>query len=704
MAAPSRQESYETPMTTIKKIDLASENGQEWRFRAGDAEWRPIRVPAGGWKTQGYDGAVGVYRTKLEIPAEAAGRAVRIAFEAVNFGARVFVGRDSERLDLVAEHVGGWMPFTADLTGRVAPGDQCILEVEVKGKEAFKRDGKYLVAEAAPWQPRMADGILRGIALEIAPIVFVDDIFVKTSVFDDQIRAEAVVENHSDRTVSVTLKPSLQSESGADAEYPEFAAVTATLEPGERRPVDLGCAQWGLGPESYWWPNVPYAPGYRAVLHRLNVELSVAESVMHRAEARFGFRQFEAVGNAYHLNGIHCNLRGDNQQEANFGTDAYGVFPGFGRPTDSNAGWPQAVDNLLRVNHNVLRIHQVPCTPYMLDVADELGLMIVDETPVRGSEGVEDFVAGRENMIRAARELALRDRRHPCIVVWSAANEIWNQRGLALALKAAMLAVDDTRPIIIDGVADLSPDLINMEHYVGGLGVLPEHGGTKRSDRPYGETEAVWPCDNSWRGFAWMSTATRIRRLKGNADIRNYVLNNAWSNYIPGQSDQLQDLEKKIKDIRWDVAEQGMEIMPALADTWNHPLIRLMQQSFHPYATFDLDFDEANKASDGDGRWPSVVPTLTALATVERRIAVFNDTFAEANLTVCWELRRGDPDGDLCESGRFTLRIPAGEHRVRNVALRVPSEPGLVALVLRTRNGGAVVFEERGIRFEVAKS
>ena len=99
---------------------------------------------------------------------------------------------------------------------------------------------------------------------------------------------------------------------------------------------------------------------------------------------------------------------------------------GSARRSADNPGWPQAVDNLLRLNFNVMRIHQIPATPYMLDVCDEAGLMLVDETPLRGSEGREDFEAGKTNMLNMVRELALRDRNHPAVVIWSAANE-WKE-------------------------------------------------------------------------------------------------------------------------------------------------------------------------------------------------------------------------------------------------------------------------------------
>jgi len=72
---------------------------------------------------------------------------VRYSFQQGYFGpgARVLLGISEDDLVLIAEHIGGWMPFSADFTGHVEPGGEYLLLVKVQGKEAFKRDGKYLV-------------------------------------------------------------------------------------------------------------------------------------------------------------------------------------------------------------------------------------------------------------------------------------------------------------------------------------------------------------------------------------------------------------------------------------------------------------------------------------------------------------------------------------------------------------------------------
>lgn len=678
---------------------MSSAPGVKWEFRPEGGSWGAINVPEGGWRKQGHKCDAGTYRTTFTLPDSVEGKVVRVAFAAVNFGAEVYAGRDESSLVKVASHLNGWMPFAADITQFAQPGAEILLVVEVNGRNKYKLDGKFIVPEAAAWFEDLADGIIRGIELEILPKVFIDDVFIRTSVADGTIDVEAVVVNTTDAPAEVTLKSGLSSWNGDALSYPGIPQLIVNLRPGERRPIRLGRVDWRLGRETYWWPNVPYQEGYQAKLHILDLTAEVAGSVVHTASQRFGFKEFTTQGCAYYLNGIHCNLRGDNQQEANFGTDAYGTFPGFGEPADDNAGWPKAVDNLLRVNFNVMRIHQVPPTPYMLDVCDELGLMIVAESPIRGSEGLEDFVAGRENMINMDREMVIRDRNHPCIVIWSAGNETWGERGLMLACSAAIMAEDDTRPIIADGVPDMGWPIINMDHYVGGLGILPESGGVIRSDRPYGETESVWPEDNTWQGFAWSATATRIRRLKGNADIRNYVFNNSWSNYVPGQSPELQLLEKEIKDIKWVTDIWG--ILPPLDDPWNHPNIKLMQTSFNPVPVWDIRFDEENKRSNEKGEWPVVKPHLGAGKQERRQLAIFNDEFSGEEIKVSWEIRLGSKTGTVHESGEFFIAVPLGGNKKRDITFTVPDKPGDIYLILRSEKDGKERFFDDGMCFEV---
>ena len=673
--------------------NLASAFGMSWEFKPEGGDWKPIQVPAGGWRAQGYHCDAGTYRTWMVIPAEAQGRLVRVKFAAVNFGAEVYAGTNDPSLRKIASHVNGWTPFAADLTPRFAPGQRVLLVVEVKGRKKFMFNGKYTVPEGATWYDGLAEGILRDVTLEMIPLVHVADVAVETSVHPDVLHPKVTVVNSSDHTVSLKVTASLSSWNQTPFKYPAIPGTTLEIPAGNSQVVDLGKIPWPLGTKSYWWPNVPYTTNYAAQLHLLAVSVESDGKVMHRFEQRFGFRQFQVQSNHYALNGIRCNLRGDNQQEANFGTDAYGVKPGFGPPSSVNPGWPTAVGNILRLNFNVMRIHQIPATPYMLDVCDERGLMLVEESPLRGSEGGEDFVHGRENMLRMDRELVLRDREHPAVVIWSAANE-WSEP-IPDAVKT-ILEADATRPIIADGVGDMGTPYINMEHYVTGMPALPKTGGHPRADRPFGETEAVWPADNTWQGFAWMATGTRLRRLHQNADIRNYVLNNAWPNYVPGEGPDTEILERKVKQMGPD-----LEMHEALSDVWNHPLIRLMQKCYDPLTAADIEFDRLNARSNAKGEWPMVKPRIPAGSRVVRKVAVFNDEFAGEDLVFRWEVRHAGDAGAPIGRGEDELHIPLGGFVTHEVAFDTPKTPGEVNFRFSVFKNGRERFTEAQTTFTV---
>ncbi len=703
--------------------DLSSAAGQLWTIRPeGTDGWQSIKVPAGGWRTQGFTCDAADYRTEIKVPSDARDQLVQLHFEAVNFGCDVYAGTPGSVLHLAGSHVNGWMPFDVSLTGIAVPDKPLQIEVRVRGRRKFMHEGKFTVPEGASWDDKVEDGILRGITLRVRPQLHLETAYVQTTpassvnakTASDTVRSVVTLVNAGASPRHVTVTAGYRAWGTHKGVYPGVSRFQVSIAPGETRILDTGVVRWPGGPASYWWPNVPYRAGYTAKLHELVVRVQEGNSVIDTRTQRFGFRDFavskrvkhpellagpEAVllGAHYELNGVRCNLRGDNQQEANFGTDAYGVKPGFGRPTANNPGWPAAVDNLLRLNFNVMRIHQIPATPYMLDVCDEKGLMIVDESPLRGSEGMEDFEAGKEAMIEMDRELVLRDRNHPSIVIWSAANEWTTPIPFVVPV---IMATDSTRPIIADGVGDFDPRFINMEHYVNGIGGLPTRGASKRADRPYGETEAIWSADNTLQGFAWMATSVRLRRLLGNADLRNYVLNNAWSNYVPGETADTEILEKAVKGMDGD-----KQIRPAIRDPWTNPIIRLMQRCYAPVALCDVQFDKINARSNANGDWPTTVPAVIAGTEVRREIALLNDTFRESKLTLEYEItvQKGALPVKIA-TGKIDKTVDAGTYATVDVTFAAPAEPCELSARYVLKQDGIEVFREEAIRYRVSPS
>ncbi|MEK8103904.1 glycoside hydrolase family 2 TIM barrel-domain containing protein [Micromonospora sp. M12] len=320
-------------------------------------------------------------------------------------------------------------------------------------------DGKYLVPVAADWSEAIPQGIYRSASLRVYPAVYVSDAFVRTSVANRTLSYDVSVTNSSTASRTVTLSGSITSDGAGSFSYPQLPQRTVTVAARSTAKVTVGPVAWDLGATSYWWPNVPYRSGYRAQLHRLAIHATVDDGRTSDATYRFGFRESTQNGEYYYLNGVRVNFRGDSLQGAdydrvNYGGkgDAYDTLPGFLPPSSGNGGWPAAVNNYQRLNYNVVRMHMEPASPYMLDVADEMGLMVIDETAIRS--GSQDFVSGRDNMVAHARALTQRDRNHPAIIRWSQINEPSfnnnDSQQFQQDLYAAINGNDGTRPISID--------------------------------------------------------------------------------------------------------------------------------------------------------------------------------------------------------------------------------------------------------------
>ena len=393
---------------------------------------------------------------------------------------------------------------------------------------------------------------------------------------------------------------------------------------------------------------------------------------------------------------MRINFRGDSLQGANYDNidnhgvgDAYDTLPGFLAPTRSNPGWPQAVRNFQRLNYNTVRIHQLPASPYMLDVADELGLMIQDETAIRGSNDRENFEAGRgrENMVDHLADLVLRDRNHASVLRWSQANEpemdIFDLIGVVGAnpgagpefdelLYQTVKALDPTRPISTDGDSKDLPqhdDYTVFCHYKSDQGQFAVGQYTENvcdvPGKPNGQGEFLWNVDHTPQGFTWFATSGLRMREKGAEDTRPYTLLNAWSSVIPGvERTDFSSIERGYPN--GPLPLYGEDNLP---DPWKNEQIQLLQKAFNPVAAVDTGFWDQNKLSDETGQWP-LAPTTVAPGPVTRTLTVFNDTLAGERVNLTWKLHSGTPDGRVLTRG--TVRADHPPRNLRAGARRLP--------------------------------
>jgi beta-galactosidase len=102
------------------------------------------------------------------------------------------------------------------------------------------------------------------------------------------------------------------------------------------------------------------------------------------------------------------------------------------------------IARLKEMGSNAYRTSHNPPTPELLEACDRLGMLVMDENRLLGSDAA--------NIDRLER-LIKRDRNHPSVVIWSIANEEFGTQGtpagkrVATTMQAVIRRIDPTRPI-----------------------------------------------------------------------------------------------------------------------------------------------------------------------------------------------------------------------------------------------------------------
>jgi beta-galactosidase len=124
----------------------------------------------GDWDVSSWQ-QVWIYRKHPAGPANA-GTRVFVDFQGVMTSASVFLGGTQ-----IAQHQGGYLPFSVELTQQLVAGDN-VLAVVVDGRWLdVPPDGASAGAPAVDYlQP---GGIYRDVALRIVPAIHISDVFAK---------------------------------------------------------------------------------------------------------------------------------------------------------------------------------------------------------------------------------------------------------------------------------------------------------------------------------------------------------------------------------------------------------------------------------------------------------------------------------------------------------------------------------------------
>lgn len=359
-----------------------------------------------------------IYRRHFTLPPDLRGMRVFLHFDGVMTGTTPIINGHA-----LPQHLGGYLPSRYELTGHLVDGENVLAVIVDARWSNVPPDGAAVGAKRVDYlEP---GGIHRSARLEIVPPVYVSDVFAKpVKVLDASRRIDvactldALVVPDKPATIRVELRDGERVIARAE-ENVRFDAA------GERQ---IALTLSHLGNLTLWDVDHPQ-------LYHVVTTLLLDGQPVHDHRARTGLREARFELDGFFLNGRRLQLFGLNRHE---------LFPYVGYAMPARVMRRDAEILRRDFNCNIVRCSHYPQTAAFLDACDELGLMVWDEVPGWGYIGDD---AWKKLLLRDVRDMVIRDRHHPAIIIWGdRVNESPNEVELYRQSKAIVRSLDDSRP------------------------------------------------------------------------------------------------------------------------------------------------------------------------------------------------------------------------------------------------------------------
>jgi Glycosyl hydrolases family 2, sugar binding domain/Glycosyl hydrolases family 2, TIM barrel domain/Glycosyl hydrolases family 2 len=359
---------------------------------------------------------IGWMKKDFLLPDNWKGKQVKLHFGAIAGFAKVFVNDH-----LVGENLDIFFPTDFDITPYLKQGSNEIL-VGVAKASLTDDQGKYgrrNYVAGSFWGQHIA-GIWQDVSLIALPQVSISDVFINPDVENNSLNFSVTITNHTKNKQTVYLNTAIKQWFKPQTSDVNLAPIDDGylkdevlkiadnkkyhVKPGES--ITISFSEKVDNRLKYWTPESPTLYGSVVELKGGNNKISDTKYT------RFGWRQFSVSGTQLLLNGNPIVLKGDSWH-----------FMGVPQMTRRYAwGWFKM---LKEANANAVRLHAQPYPSFYLDMADEMGICVLDETAIWSSDGGPkmDSDAYWEYCKNHVKSLVMRDRNHPSIFGWSVCNE-----------------------------------------------------------------------------------------------------------------------------------------------------------------------------------------------------------------------------------------------------------------------------------------
>lgn len=413
-----------------------------------DNKWKKIHVP-GNWETEGYGDPIfrnvpapfksnppyvpreynptGAYRRTFNVPADWKGQQIFLRMEKTQSASFVWLNGKQ-----VGYNEGGQEPAEYDVTPYIKPGKNTLAVCVVKYSDGYYLEGQDY------W--RLA-GIFDDVTLYATPPTRLFDWFVTTNLDDEYhnatVKIAVDIKSYIETTSSYAVRAKLTDANGKEVKVMQTDKFT--MNGKEKKTFEL--SSFIANPKK-WTAETPS-------LYNLTLELLTNKGeVLQQISSKMGFKETEIRQQTFYLNGQPIKVNA---------TNTHMQHPEMGHAMDE-ATIRKDMEILKQHNFNAVRISHYPPVNKYLELADEYGLYIIDET---GDEAhATEYVSNNKDFLpmylERVQQMVLRDRNHPCVLFWSAGNESGEGPNITEVVKEGK-RLDPTRYFMYGGNAYAHP-------------------------------------------------------------------------------------------------------------------------------------------------------------------------------------------------------------------------------------------------------
>lgn len=413
-----------------------------------DSKWSKITVPS-NWEMQGFGDPIfrnvpapfkanppfvpreynptGAYRRTFNVPSNWNGQQIFLRLEKTQSASFVWINGKQ-----VGYNEGGQEPAEYDVTEYVKPGKNTIAVCVLKYSDGYYLEGQDY------W--RLA-GICDDVTLYATPKTRLFDWYVTTDLdnqyHDATLNIQVDVKSYADANEKYSVRALLTDKSGATVK--EMKSEQFAINGKGKKTLNLSSL---ISNPNKWTAENPN-------LYNLKFELlNEAGTVTQQITNKIGFKETEIRNQVFYLNGqpIKISAINTHMQDPNLGH------------TMTEEIIRKDMEILKQHNFNAVRTSHYPPVNKYLELADEYGLYIIDET---GDEAhATEYVSSDEKFLpmylERVQKLVLRDRNHASVLFWSAGNESGEGPNITEVVKEGK-RLDPTRYFMYGGNAYAHP-------------------------------------------------------------------------------------------------------------------------------------------------------------------------------------------------------------------------------------------------------